>query len=112
GRQIGLVRMKRDRYVSRDADATGGTLRTPPVALSGNRITLNAEVSGEIRVRLLDAEGKPLPGFDAADSSPAKGDSLAHEVQWKQSPATLPDEPVSIEFLLRDARLYGFDLLE
>ncbi|MFH1921710.1 MAG: hypothetical protein ABIP48_17740 [Planctomycetota bacterium] len=112
GRQIGLVRMKRDRYVSRDADAGGGTLRTPPLALSGNRITLNAEVSGEIRVRLLDAEGKPLPGFDAADSSPVKGDSLAHEVRWKQSPAPLPDEPVSIEFLLEDARLYGFDLLE
>jgi len=98
--------------VSRDANAQGGTLRTPLVVLVGNRMTLNAEVQGEIRVRLLDGEGNPIPGFDAADSSALEGDSLSHQVEWAQPLAALRDRPVSIEFLLRDARLYGFDLIE
>ena len=73
-------------------------------------MTLNAEVRGEIRARLLDAEGEPLPGFDAVECRPIRGDSLAHEVEWGDPPATLPAGPVRVEFLLRDARLYGFDL--
>lgn len=112
GRQIGMVRMKRDRYVSRDADASGGTLATPPVVLEGQRMTLNAEVRGEIRVRLLDAEGEPLPRFDAAQCRPIRGDSLAHEVEWGDPPAAVPAGPVRVEILLRDARLYGFDLAQ
>ena len=110
GRQIGLVRMARDRYVSRDAGPAGGTLLTPPVVLGGGKMTVNAEVNGELRVRLLDASGKPIPGFDADDCMPVKGDSLAHVIQWKGSPATLPRKPLRMEFLLRDARLYGFEL--
>jgi len=111
GRQIGLVRIERDRYVSRDADGSGGTLTTPPVVLEGARMTLNADVWGEIRVRLLDTRGGPLPGFDADQCRPMRGDSLAHEVAWGDAPAALPDRPVRVEFLLRDARLYRFDLV-
>jgi hypothetical protein len=62
GRQIGLVRMPRDRYVSRDAGAQGGTIRTRPVILAGSEITLNAKVDGELRVRLLDGSGNPITG--------------------------------------------------
>ncbi len=111
-RQIGLVRMPRDRYVSRDAGADGGSLLTPPAVLAGRRMTVNADVSGELRVRLLDAKGKPIPGFDVEDCRPVKGDSVAHPIEWKTSLATLGDTPVQVEFLLRDARLYGFDLAE
>ena len=84
-RQIGLVRIPRDRYVSRDAGAKGGTLTTPPVILQGKKLTVNACVRGEMRVRLLDASGKPIPGFDAADCKPIQGDAVALPVEWKGS---------------------------
>jgi hypothetical protein len=112
GRQIGLVRMKRDRYVSREADARGGTLRTPLVVLIGDRMTVNAEVKGELRVRLLDRAGQPIPGFDADDCPPIRGDSVSHPVKWPSSLATLQGQPVHIEFLLREAKLYAFELHE
>jgi hypothetical protein len=111
-RQIGLVRIPRDRYVSRDAGAEGGTLTTPPVILQGDRLTVNACVRGQMRVRLLDTEGKPIPGFDAVDCPPIQGDAVDLSVHWKGSLETITDEPVRIEFQLRDAHLYGFDLKE
>src|SRR5205823_5080474 len=58
-RQIGLARMKRDRYVALAAGAEGGTLRTKPLALSGDRLPVNARASeGEVRGRLLEGGGR------------------------------------------------------
>jgi hypothetical protein len=111
-RQIGLVRIPRDRYVSRDAGAESGTLTTQPVVLQGGKITVNACVRGEMRVRLLDVAGKPLPGFDVDDCKPIQGDAVALPVEWKNSLSAVKDKPVRIEFQMRDAQLYAFDVAE
>jgi hypothetical protein len=110
GRQIGMVKMPRDRYVSRDAGVQGGTLRTPPVVISGSAMTVNADVAGELRVRLVDASGKAIEGFDLADCEPVKGDSLAHRVEWKKPLGAVGKAPVRIEFVMKDARLYAVDV--
>jgi hypothetical protein len=107
--QIGLARMPRDRYVSRDAGEAEGTLRTPLLALDGARLAVNAQVDGELRARLLDEAGKPLPGFGA--SAPLRGDSLAHALKWQRSLAALRGRPVRLEFAMRRARLYGFEVI-
>src|SRR5262249_50579488 len=111
-RQLGLARMKRDRYVARQAGAPGGALRTPLVTLAGDRITVNAAVrpSGELRVRLLDPAGQPLPGFDPTDGEPSHGDSVAHPVRWQRPLAAVARQPVQLEFQLRDTSLYAFTL--
>jgi hypothetical protein len=109
-RQIGLARMKRDRYVARRADREGGRLVTPPVLLKGTRLTLNADARGEIRLRLLDLEGRPLSGAAPKEGGAVRGDSLAHAAPWRGSLAPLRERPVRLEFRLRDADLYGFDL--
>jgi hypothetical protein len=111
-RQIGLVRIPRDRYVSRDAGADGGSLATQPVILDGARLTVNARVGGEMRVRLLDEAGKPIPGFDAADCQPIRGDGVDLPVKWKGSLTSLKDKPLRMEFQMKDVQLYGFDLAE
>lgn len=110
-RQIGLVRMKRDRYVSRDAGSERGTLRTPLVTLDAARMTVSAKVAGELRVRLLEADGKPVRGFDWRDSAPICGDALAHPVGWKKPLTALRGKPVRIEFSLRYGQLFGFELI-
>lgn len=109
-RQIGLVRIRRDRYVARQAEGEG-TLRTPPVTLSGRSMALNADArGGEIRVQVLDPAGKPLPGFTFADCRPVAEDSLAAPVRWKSSLDRLKDRPVRLEFSLRKAKLFAFEL--
>jgi len=111
-RQIGLARMPRDRFVSRDAGQVEGRLCTRPIILESTQLTLNADASGRILVRFLDAHGRPFPGFDWEDCAEITGDSLLHPVKWKSDPASLMGKPVTMEFAMRDARLYGFDLRE
>jgi hypothetical protein len=111
-RQIGLVRMPRDRYVSRGAGANGGLLITRPVILRGGKLLVNASVRGELRVRLLDVEGEAISGFDAADCTPILGNGVTLPVEWKGSLASVKDRPVRIEFQMKDADLYGFELAE
>jgi hypothetical protein len=110
-RQIGLARLPRDRYVSRDAGADGGSMRTPVVSLGeALDLTVNAEIAGELRIGVLDAGGAPTPGFDASECRPILGDSLRHRVEWKQPLASLKGKPVQLDMILRDARMYGLEL--
>jgi hypothetical protein len=106
-RQIGLVKMRRDRYVAREAGAEKGILRTPPLRLEGTALTVNASITGEIRIRLLDDSSKPLPGFDWVS---LRGDQLDHAVPFQQPLASLDGRPVRIEFQMQHARLFSFDL--
>jgi len=109
-RQIGLVRMLQDRYVARQAGGTEGLLRTPPVLLEAKGMTVNAQVEGELRVRLVDSTGRALPGFDWTDGEPIRGDSVRHAVRWKGDLASVTGQPVRLEFRLREVHLFGFDL--
>ena len=111
-RSVGLATMKRDRFVAREAGPEGGTLLTPPVVLSGRRMTVNAKVNGDLRVRLIDEAGKAIPSFDAADHAPIRGDDVALPVEWESELTALAGKPARLEFELRDASLFAFDLIE
>lgn len=113
-RQIGVARMPRDRYIGHRADSsTPGTLRTVPLILAGSRLSVNASVQtgGELRVRILNDTGEPIKGFDFADCVPIRGDAVTHALRWNGAdPASLQNRPVSLEFSLRNASLFSFDL--
>ncbi len=52
---------------------------------------------------------KVHPGFDYEECAPFAGDSVAHEVGWKQaSMNALAGQVVRLEFYLRNADLYTF----
>lgn len=110
-RQIGLVRMKRDRYIAREAGEKTGTLRTPPVIVHGQQMTLNANArGGEVRVQILRSDGHPLPGLSFADCQAITGDHLSAPVRWAYPLADLEGKVIQIEFSLNQARLFSFDL--
>lgn len=106
-RQIGLVKMLRDRYVAREAGSGGGWLRTPPLALAGSQLTINARIDGELKVGIVGADGDVLPGFDWVS---LRGDKVDHQVTFQGNLRQLAETPIRIEFRLRDAQLFGFDL--
>lgn len=106
-RQIGLVKMRRDRYVAWEAGEASGTIRTPPVLLDGDTLTVNAKVGGELKLRLIDAQGRPVPGCDWIS---LQGDNVDHAVAFAGKLASLAKQPVRIEFQLREAQLFGIDL--
>ncbi len=110
GRKSGLAILRKNGFVSRDAGSRLGTLKTPLAKLPGRSMTVNAVVRGDLRVRIVDARGKALRGFGWPDCLPIRGDSVAHPVKWRAGKALPMSQKVSLEFSLRDANLYGFDL--
>jgi len=111
-RQIGLVKMKRDRYVAREAGAQGGSFKTPLIVLNAAALTLNVEApAGEVTVQITDAKGKPLHGFTRKDCLPVSGDTLSAPVRWRnKSLSAVKGKPVHMVFFLENARLFSFDL--
>ena len=106
-RHIGLARMPRDRYVSYDADINVGTLITKPLIINSESITVNANVQGECHVRLLDSNREPLDGFGWVE---LKGDSIEHKVEWSKKLDSISGKAVCLEFQLKNAQLFGFNL--
>jgi hypothetical protein len=114
---IGLAIWPLDRFVSVDGPAEGGRLTTVPLAFTGNRLELNVNAShrgqpGTVRVELLDAAQKPLPGAGLSDE--IKTDSLRHTVTWSGNPdvSAFQGRPVSLRFHLTSAELYSFAFRE
>jgi len=111
-RQVGLIRMKRDRYVAREAGSSGGSFTTPVVILSAEAMILNADAqAGEVRVQVLASDGLPIPGFARTDCEAIQGDVLAAPVRWRSPLSALGGRPVRLEFFLNNARLFAFELL-
>ena len=110
-RQIGLVRMPRDRYVARAAGDAQGTLVTPLVLLDADAMFLNVDSKGgEARVEIRDEGNRPIAGFAAQDCQPIAADALAAPVKWRKPLKALRGRPVRLAFSLRSARLFAFDL--
>jgi hypothetical protein len=112
-RQIGLARMKRDRYVALVPAKLEGTLRTRWFLVPGDRLTINARtMDGDVRVRLLDRDGRPLSDLGEPEARPITGDVLAAEVQWRKPLAALRGKPVCLEIVARQADLFGLAFTE
>jgi hypothetical protein len=110
-RQIGLLKMPRDRYVAREAGDTPGQMTTPLVTLDADSLALNVDSrAGEVKVEILDEGGRPIPGFSAADCPLITTDSLAAPVAWKRPLRPLTGTPVRLRLSLRNARLFALEL--
>ena len=111
---IALATWQRDRFVSADASAAGGTLLTVPLRFAGSRLEINAATkdAGQIRVEVVDAAGRPLEG--GVMSEPIVGNSLRHAVVFPGTTnlARLGGRPVCLRFHLRNAELYAFAFRE
>lgn len=61
-----------------------------------------------MRVRLLDAAGRVLPGFGGGAAS-IRGDSVAHRVVWGKSLSDLRGTSVAVELALTDGEVYALE---
>ncbi|MFC1550891.1 hypothetical protein ACFL46_06335, partial [Candidatus Neomarinimicrobiota bacterium] len=111
-RTINLAHLRKDGFVSRDAGKKEGRLLTKILRLDAGDLTINANVSGILQMRVLEPSGKPLKGFGKNEIELISGDATNHRVKTKGNLASLAGKPVRLEFFLRDAKLYGFELHE
>ena len=106
----GLATLRRDGFASMDAADAEGSLTTRPVRFGGRHLFVNAAVQGELRVEVLDADGRLLPPFSRENCEPFRADTTLGAVRWKGAGdlAAVAGKPVRFRFHLRKGRLYAF----
>lgn len=101
-----------DGFVSADFDAQGGHCTTAPVRVTEPRLLLNVDTGalGGLRVALLDAQGKALPGFSADDCLPLHANATGAAVRWKERAELtgLVGQEVRLAFSGSRTRLFSF----
>jgi hypothetical protein len=114
--RIERMAMRLDGFASLHAGYRLGHATTKAVLIDGARLSLNlsTSASGFAKVVLLDEAGNEIPGFGEADANELVGDAVDITAAWKTSPRieTLKGRSVRIKFLLRDADLYSFAVLD
>lgn len=111
GAAAGLAILRRDGFAAMLADSRGGSLTTRPLTFSGRRLFVNADCSGgEMRVEILDRNGRAIEPFGADNCLPLRLDNVRQPVRW-QGAGELPAAdtgPVRFRFYLREAKFYSF----
>jgi hypothetical protein len=101
-----------DGLVCVQAGAEEGTFTTPPLAFEGKALVLNVktEADGEVRVGLLDADGKDIAGRTVEECIPITGDHIEKTVAWKDGAdlGELMKTPVRMLVRMRNASLFAF----
>jgi hypothetical protein len=106
---IGRAAWRLDGLVSLDAGAEEGRIETVPLRPAGGRLFVNADAAhGELRVAVLDEQGRPLAGYERENCLPQGADRVRHEVRW-QGHDRLPEQrPLRLRFHLKQTRLFSF----
>ncbi len=109
GGAVCLAVLRRDGFVSLDAGEEEGSVVTRPFKLPAGKLYANADAQhGELRVEVCDIQGTLL-----ATSEVVQGDLTQIEIRWKQGTlADLKEQPVSLRFKMRNARLYSYWLAD
>jgi hypothetical protein len=104
--------LRLDGFMSAESAYEGGWLITPPITFEGSRLELNLDTGagGVARVEILDAAGKPIPGFGLVHADELNGNNVRMPVSWKGSTdvTALAGKPVRLHIRMRAARLYSF----
>jgi len=94
-----------------NAGASSGTLTTRPVTFQGKYLFVNAKApKGELKVEVLDEQGKVIVPFSADNSLAIAGDSTKQQVKWKGADdlSKLSGQKVKFRFTLKGGELYSF----
>jgi hypothetical protein len=109
------VAQRLDGFVSANADATGGEIVTPLLAVAGRALRLNIDTAamGTARVELRDPEGVPIPGFELRNCTPVIANDTACEVRWRGGPdlGAHAAKPLSLRITLHNARLFALQFV-
>ncbi len=111
GASTGLATIRRDGFASMDADNSGGVLTTRSVVFKGHRLFVNVETAGgELRVEVLEENGRPVEGLTAEQCVPLCVDRTCCEVLWTSGKnlSSISGRPVVFKFYLQSGRLFSF----
>ncbi|UCD29562.1 MAG: LamG domain-containing protein, partial [Planctomycetota bacterium] len=106
----GLATLRKDGFASLDAVQGIGEILTKRLKGAKGSLRINFKTTyGWLKVEVLDADGKVLPGYGKDDCDILQGDSIDQVVTWgerKELPANT--DPIRLHFLMKDVSLYSF----
>jgi len=104
---IGRAAWRRHGFISLDA-AERGRVETKLLRLGTMSLAINADASrGQLRVALLEADGRAIGGYTLEDSEPLRTNATRWTARWC-SKATLPtDRPVRVVVEMTNSRLFS-----
>ncbi len=112
GGAIGMALLRRDGFASMEGK---GELLTRKLTVQGDRRFLFVNLDSpaqSLRVEVTDPDGKPIPGFTAADCLPAGGNQTARQIRWQggEDLSFLKEGVFRLRFFheKEDCRLYSF----
>ena len=108
---VGLARLRKEGFVSLRSPDVGGAVVTHPLRWSGGKLYVNADAGqGELTVRVTGYDRKPIANFDPQLSLPVVGNSIRHEVKWKDGDISdLKGQAIRLEFFMKNiVDLYTF----
>ncbi len=111
GSAIGLATLRRDGFVSLDANGDEGMIETKPMVLEGEVLRVNANCGrGSLLVELIDEGAASLPALGKEICMPIASDNTRHLVQWRGVPSLrdYAKRRVRFRFYLQNASLYSF----
>lgn len=107
--------LRTDGFASIAAGAAGGEAWTRPLTFDGRRLTLNFATSaaGDVRVGLVEADGRSVPGFGLDECDALVGDEVAGPVTWRGEAdlGRWRGRAVRLRFRLRDANVFALQFL-
>lgn len=114
---IGLATLELDRFICQATRGDDhGMIVTKPFVLAGSKLQINVKAEkGMVRVDVLDAEGRPIPGFSGAKSQEFQAvNQLRLEPRWNRSAdlSRWKGKVIRLKFTLANAKLYAFQVIE
>ncbi len=108
--RVGLATLRKDGFASLDAGDKTGLVTTRLLNGLGGQLHVNAVTrGGELKVEVLDADGKVLPGYSRETCKAVRGRGIEQLVSWEtheELPAS--KRPMKLRFIFRKASLYSF----
>ncbi len=108
--------LRLDGFASLKGNFKGGDIITKPLVFKGKELEINYATSaaGYVKVEILDAKGKPVPGFTVNDSYEIIGNEIKRIVSWngKEDVSSLSGKTIKLKFYCKDADLYSFKFNE
>jgi hypothetical protein len=113
---LGVATIKPGRFVALKAGNEPAALLTYAFKLPADSIFVNAstEAGGWVRLEILEADGKRVPGFSETDFVTITGDSTSHPARWQSAvKAALPvGKPVRMRLTAQNAAVYSLHVSE
>lgn len=110
-RGAGLAVVPAGRLAGYHAGQVPGELLTRPFILKGPGLTVNVDAqAGEVRVGLMTAEGKWVPGYTLDEAMPIRENALRTALSWKDKPdvRALIGQALRLRFAATNAAVHGY----